>query len=721
MPDDPQRVTWPPRLVGARFSGSRPFGNSAYLAINSLTVLLGANGAGKTTTLRLLERHLPRIGASRQDDDPDLAGSDCSFFVEVTDEQLETLLRDALEGRVDQTAERDLPLVLRATEASGGTSAEVVDTALRHLVSSSSGDLASDTDGTDALRHSRLLRVRRVDDGAFRIDWCVPDPGTATSASGTGMPELGPPVALARLGTTTRTMLPMVVAVPRDLDEVRGQLREAILDILVHVRWAEKDRWARTHGVAVEQTDSRRATDAWLRDRNADVAVVDSNARALCALVSDLAVTLLPMFVSEVHRPLVSVEPIYEWNQGPQLRLELVAPSDSRYPMRAAADGHKVWLQFAVLESVAILRRYLAVLEALLERPASAREASTGSDRSAWKQYDAALNLFRAFSRGKDGAIPPLDQFISLRNVGHRLYLIDEPEQHLHPRLQRSAARWLVEAGTSGASQCLVVTHSPHYLRIPGNVSFAYLQQVPDGTTRTRSTIRLLTPELLAATDEVAEDMGFDRGELLSAVSTIVFVEGQADKLFLDAYCGARLHHAGLALVPIHGAVHAERKGVVDSEVVLSWTAAKLAVLLDNLVEDEWRRLEQDPEYRLQQSRKPAKTELKAMADILLRAGQVGRPIAPVGIPVDDIFDLLDEAILEERFGFPGHASARAQHEEATARKKINWKAFYGETYGIEVEPPLFGEVGEEMARRGASSPRLTELIDRLIGLADRP
>lgn len=723
MADESQRVTWPPRLVGALFSGSRPFEGPAYLAINNLTVLLGANGAGKSTTLRLLERHLPRIGTTRHDDGWDLAGSACSFFVEVNDDQLETLLRDALERPAPppDRAKPSVPLVLQPATALEGTPAEPVEIALRHLAPVRSGDRQESAERTEELRHSRLLRVRRADEGTFRIDWCVPSTPGAEKDGNDAAPELGPPVAVAALGSTTRTMLPMAVAVPRDLDEIRWQLREAILDILVHVRWAEKDRWARTHGIALEPTESRRNTRAWLRDPDADIAVVDPDARALCALASDLATTLAPSFVSDVHRAQVSVEPIYEWERGPQLCLELLGPPELRYPMRAAADGHKVWLQLAVLESVAILRRYLAVLEALLERPGHPREGASGDDRLAWKQYDAALGLFRAFSRGKESADPPLDQFISLRNVGHRLYLIDEPEQHLHPRLQRSAARWLVGAGTAGASQCLVVTHSPHYLRIPGNVSFAYLQQVLNGARRTHSTISLLTPELLAATDEVAEEMGFDRGELLSAVSTIVFVEGQADKLFLDAYCGARLHHAGIALVPIHGAVSAERKGVVDSEVVLFWTAAKLAVLLDNLIEDEWRQLEEDSDYRLAQSRKPAKTELKAMADILMRAEQVGRSITPVGIPVDDIFDLLDEEILRERFGFPGHAAARAQHEEVSARKKINWKAFYRETYGVEVEPRLFGEVGEEMARRDASSPQLTRLVDALVLLADNP
>jgi hypothetical protein len=722
------RVTWPPRLVGALFEGPRPFGGLAYLALDSLTVLLGANGAGKSTTLRLLESHLPMLASRPGQEVADLPTSSCSFFVEVSDEQLELIVQDALTtDSPGSPHDEKVPFAVGAAGAACEVDAgeSFLERGLQQL---SGGGKVLNVDPArvaTAMRDSRIMRVRSTGASRREIDWCLPWQLASELGITDGETDGDGdwPIPVASLGSTTRTMLPTAVAVPRALDDVRLELRDAILDTLVHLRWAERDRWARDHGVAIEDDGTRRGTKAWLKAPEAEVAAVEPDARALCALASDLATTLAPSFISDSHRISISVEPIHQWERGgPTIRLDLERDGGVRFSMHAAADGHKVWLQLAVLEAVAVLRRYLSVLEGLLERPDKVREAATAKSRGAWKQYDAAIELLRTFGRPKPGDGPPLEQFISLRNVGHRLYLIDEPEQHLHPRLQRSAARWLVDAGTAGASQCLVVTHSPHYLRIPGRVSFAYLQQVVGDSAQPRSVIRLLTPDVLAATDEVAQEMGFDRGELLSAVSTILFVEGQADKKFLDAFCGARLHHAGIALVPIHGAVHAERKGVVDSEVVLSWTAARLAVLLDNLVEDEWRKLEEDPDFRLEQARKPAKTELKAMAEILLRADQVGRSIVPLGIPVDDIFDLLDEDLLRERFDdFPGHAAARRAHDEATARKKVNWKAFYRDAYGIDVEPELFGEIGAAMAARNSTSAMLEELISRVVALVEDP
>lgn len=703
MAESPQRVTWPPRLAGALFEGERPFNGSAYLRLDNLTVLLGANGAGKSTTLRLIEQHLPSLlpPATPADASQDDAATRCSFFVELTDEQLAVLLEETLGEAINS----DLP------------AGEVIEVAARHLASTASTD-------PHQLRASRLIKVDAAANDSFDVAWCKPTTDAGTEAnSPLGDSSAFAPSPVAPLGRTSRAMLPLAIAVPRALDDVRLQLRDAIVAVLIHLEWAERDRWAYLHGVPVQSSADREGTRAWLKETSGDVVAINPDARSLCNLASALATTLAPEFVTRDHALRIEMEPIHDWSRGgPTLRLSLRRRTGSvEFPMAAAADGHKVWLQFAILEAVAILRRYLGVLEGLLEQTSGSREGASGANRTAWSRYDAAITLLRSFgTAGAEVSGGALEQFTSLRNVGHRLYLIDEPEQHLHPRLQRLAARWLVGAGTAGASQCLVVTHSPHYLRIPGRVSFAYLQQVETEAGGPRSVIRLLTPSLLHATDEVARDMGFDRGELLSAVSTVVFVEGLADKLFLDAYCGERLHHAGVALVPIHGAVHAERKGVVDSEIVLGWTGARLAILLDNLVEAEWEQLATDDQYCLEQSRKPAKTELKAMADVLLRSKAVGRDILPLGIPVDDIFDLLDEDLLRERFpSFPGHSAARAAWEDACATKRVNWKTYYADKFQLEIEPTLFGEIGGEMAARGVRPAETEKLVKQLVGLTE--
>ena len=704
-------MTWPPRLIGVEFKGGRPFREATWLPIDSLTVLLGANGAGKTTTLRILTQSLPALSAMQRDADGDRLETSCGFFVEVTDDQLGVLLEDAI-------------ILLKAGETGAfkgsdarwrpGEGFDVADgeDSVGRWVASVKAATAADPDVAGRVEHLRTSRIVKVaaetPSGPFHLSWCA-----AADGAGATRPE-----PLVALGLTTRRMLPTAVAVPRPLDEVREELRSAILEILVHLRWGEGDRWAKKHGAPELDPDARRDMRAWLADVTSPAVELSKDAGAVCALASRLADALTPVFVGEFHAPRVAIEPLYQWERrGPSLTLDLVTQTGACYSMAYAADGHKVWLQLAVLETIAILRRYLDILDFLLDAAVSklpAAAAVSDAQTSAAVKYRDAVALLREFASSGD---PPLDQFMALRESGHRLYLIDEPEQHLHPRVQRTAARWLVGSGTAGASQALVATHSPHYLRIPGRVTFAYLRAETPPTGRRGSTISPLTPEVLAASDEIAAEMGFDRGELLSSVAAFVFVEGRADKLFLEAFAGERLHHAGVALVPIHGAVDAEKKGIVDSELVLSWTAARLAILLDNLAEDEWVSLETDAVYR-EQARKAKKTELRAMARVILRALEVGRAITPLGIEGDDMFDLIDDCVIKDQFPkFPGHREARAAWEEANAKAPISWKTFYLQEYEITVEPPLFGEFGAEMAARGVSSPGLADLLDRICAL----
>lgn len=473
MPETTERVAWPPRLTGALFEGARPFGGRAYLPIGSLTVLLGANGAGKTTTLRALQRELPSLrSAQPRVDDPDDPEIACTFFVNVSDAQLDVLCadahRDASIGPVawpfGSPAWPNSARYAPADPAGHTPSA----TWLRTIAPSAPSEFRLDDIAAARLSGSRTLAVRHAGGGRFHLAWCLEPSDTehATTTPGHSTSD-GPlaPVPAAPLGTTTRPMLPVAVSVPRSLDEIRAELREAVVDILVHLRWGERDRWAASRGVGNPIDSQRRGTRAWLADPDAETAALAPAARALCALASRLATTLAPPFVSDTHAIEISVEPFADWERGgPALSLTLVRAPNTRFPLRLAADGYKVWLQLALLEAIAVLRRYLELLDSLLDEAApSGSSANASETTTAWRTYKGAAALLDRFADPR--ANPSIEQFIGLRDVGHRLYMIDEPEQHLHPRLQRSATRWLSEAGTSGASQCIVVTHSSHYLR----------------------------------------------------------------------------------------------------------------------------------------------------------------------------------------------------------------------------------------------------------------
>jgi hypothetical protein len=62
-----------------------------------------------------------------------------------------------------------------------------------------------------------------------------------------------------------------------------------------------------------------------------------------------------------------------------------------------------------------------------------------------------------------------------------------------------------------------------------------------------------IDPDAMHASDDVARELGFDRGELLTNVRMLLFVEGLSDEVVLKVLYGPDLRRAGALVVPIHG------------------------------------------------------------------------------------------------------------------------------------------------------------------------
>lgn len=109
------------------------------------------------------------------------------------------------------------------------------------------------------------------------------------------------------------------------------------------------------------------------------------------------------------------------------------------------------------------------------------------------------------------------------------------------------------------------------------------------------------------------------------------------------------------------------------------------------------------------------------MAKLIETAAAHDRQVLPLSIPGKDVFDLLAEDILRERFqAFPGHAKAQLDwelwHEQSP--EGTDRKAFYRQTYGIVETPMLFGEVATAMRDRGVIPPEIENLLIELERLA---
>jgi hypothetical protein len=247
----------------------------------------------------------------------------------------------------------------------------------------------------------------------------------------------------------------------------------------------------------------------------------------LCAAISRRATEAAPGFVSDRYQIVVeALRPSQWWlTEGRRVRLSLAPRREGSqsFHLSVVGTGLAVWAAYAVEAALSVLG---------------------GMQSESWEPRRA-------------------------------LYLIDEPERHLHPTAQVEAAAFVARLAEEG-SDVVVGTHSTAFIDVPSeSAALVRVWRDADGTTRGEE----ISGELL---DRLSDDLaaaGLTVGDLLQLTRGILLVEGRHDRLVVERLCATELAASRTVVMTLRGA-H-ETLALLDADL-LRRLGKPLCVMLDS-------------------------------------------------------------------------------------------------------------------------------------------
>ena len=740
--------------------------SAAYVSLGPLTVLLGANDAGKSTLLRSLYEDL-RSRPGREEPDPHRDGG--AIFAELSDQELRLMVPQdcdftqahwGLGGyEVDNAPDLTQAPSRASSVATNEQLHEWVDTLRQASTSPESFNSV-----LDALTESRIVCLEAVNQlgetRRFLAYWCLPpinelDPDLRRAleeselerfVAGRG-PDARPsfrkgarfffggvahlhatnaPTVVAPLAWNQRVAPPEVLMTPTSYDDIREAIMKSVADIVITARFGEGDfvedpEWS-------PEMDYARARPRVLLREEQGCWHIDPVATGSLALLRAEAQRLLPDFVGSLYELSLAFRPVDHWFDSPPVDFSLRwrGSHHRSFAPEELADGFHLWLQLALAGALSALDNVRSRLDALNEA-AGWEYIQAAENRFAEDDHEAETALNVAIAEIENAAsetdpsmpLPNPDSAFGisdrLATLARRVVVADEPERHLHPRLQRQAARWLSNLASTAAAQCVVASHATAFLGV-GDTVLNYVRRVGGSVV-----VEPVEAGAIDALDDVAREVGFDRGELLSTISCFLLVEGEHDRVTLEGIFGQELRLAGVFIVPLRGS---PRRSLLDVDTLWRFMTAPVAVALDNLPMDEVAAAQADPAC-LGRLRAPTATpEAKAVATILNAALGTDKRIEFLGHSGSDLIDALDESAIIETFPASGWPGQDAMHEAWLAYKSDNHapdsarKAWLQETYGIDNSTKTYQRLADAHRRLGHRPPALEAIVDAAIRLA---
>lgn len=538
------------------------------------------------------------------------------------------------------------------------------------------------------------------------------------------------PVVVAPLGWQPRFAAPVPLRAPADFKHVREAVADAVTRAVVAVRHGEADAVDATHWNRREE-EMRRAPGTWLTECDSRWEI-DPVARWALDVLAREARSLLAPFVSEHYELCLWFRPLKHWFVDDPIAIELsrrdAAPMVVDFPIEQVAEGLALWVQLALIGAAQDLERISGRLHSLAAESAhEAREleqiTDADGDDDQWDPEGAAWREMHVAIEASEPDEPIVPDTLRRSDSGtttlRRIVLVDEPERHLNPRLQRQAAAWLQRLVLTSGTPCVAASHSNAFLSLPPPASFAHVRRKGRGVT-----VERLDPDRLDALDAVAQDLGFDRGELLATVGCFLLVEGVHDQVVLERVFDHLLRAAGVVVIPLRGG---PRRSLLDADALWRYTTAPVALALDHIdLADLAAAQDGDITALARLTHADSSEESKAAGNLLRHAQGMGRHLQVLAHPGTDLIDALHDAAVSAAYpSYPGalamgrawdaHCAERTEAGETT--KASSRKGWLQQQYGIENSREAYSRIADEHVRLGLKPPGLVLIAERAAGL----
>lgn len=725
-----------------------PVGEEAqYIPMGPATSLIGRNDSGKSTLLRLI-RQLGETNVERSDTQSFSFGE---FYVSTDPEQADRLVAVADpggDGFIQIGFSKSVWDYQRAAESNPRSRTEFVDALLETIDE-------DDQDSRIVLDHLRGSTTFSINHDL--VSWCIPREDFENETLKSAMKALGTrghdnggimpnaPVIVSPVGRIAGTRIIDCTNAPNGIDDLVVQLNSAIASAITIRRehstgeWvlSEEDAWA-TISYDGEGDDQR--VSVGLHPIAAEVR--NEVSRRLNAILAD---SILP-HAAELDGP----DFLRGFLSRDKVEIQLI--DDARgvsFELHQLADGYSLWLELALVKLVDELEWSVSVhsivkslggiptsnelqqhtvdmlSERIFDEPFALVDASqrdhtlldavtepTLQSLTTPESAPLVANMFKQSEAGlKRKFVDSVHKVLGLQ--APRLILIDEPERHLHPALLRKAAISLADFARSGGAQLVITTHSAHFLRIGEGQKYIHVTRPKSEGTK----VREIQAEELQRLDsgELARDLGFDRGEYLSLIRVILWVEGRDEQAVFETVFNEELFQNGILVAPMHG--RSRKEGTLEAAVFAKLPGVKQVVAFDRI----------SPEFSSHVAHSHGADyksfeveEERDAAELIWMAFQDGIEIECTGHPHSDIWDVLDAECVDDyarlqnpetEYSHSTFDAAWIEHQTTHGLGNGARKQFLQQKLGMREKPDIT-VIAEMMKARDRKPQELLDIIE---------